>query len=714
MKKALLSVAMAAVISMSAVAASSTVVGAVSSNLATPKISKTENVNGGVKISWNKVNKAEVYRVYYKGRKGWTRLADTTSTSYTDSKVASGKTYTYTVRCLNKSKNKFTSGYDSKGAKATFIAAPKISKTENVNGGVKISWGKSNGAEQYRVYYKGRKGWTRLADTTSTSYTDSKVTSGKTYTYTVRCLNKSKNKFTSGYDSKGAKATFIATPKISKTENVNGGVKISWNKSNGAEKYRVYYKGSKGWTRMVDTTSTSYIDKDVSSGKNYTYTVRCLNKSKNKFTSGYNSTGKSIKYVSAPKISRTEATYNSVTLNWDKVNGAEKYRVYRRGEKGWSRLFDTTSTAFTDTNLYAETAYTYTVRCINSSANKFTSGYNSKGFTVTTLSAPAEHTHSWQNITKETQVKVVDKEAYTYEEPVYEEQGRAICKACGEDITDNLEHIFECAKKHDGKASYKVVTVKVQVGTKTVTVPEKSHYETKIEVVGRKCTVCGKVEMFSEEHTHTWQNITKETQVKVVDKEAYTYEEPVYEEQGRAICKACGEDITDNLEHIFECAKKHDGKASYKVVTVKVQVGTKTVTVPEKSHYETKIEVVGRKCTVCGKVEMFSEEHTHSWQKITKETQVKVVDKEAYTYEEPIYEKQGRYICKVCGADITENTTAHNKQHALNGEPVSYKTVSVEVQVGTKTVTVPEKFHYETKTEVVGRKCTACGKVEYN
>ena len=67
MKKALLSVAMAAVISLSATAVSSTVVGAVSSNLATPKISKTENVNNGVKISWNKGNKAEVYRVYYKG-----------------------------------------------------------------------------------------------------------------------------------------------------------------------------------------------------------------------------------------------------------------------------------------------------------------------------------------------------------------------------------------------------------------------------------------------------------------------------------------------------------------------------------------------------------------------------------------------------------------------------------------------------------------------
>ena len=315
----------------------------------------------------------------------------------------------------------------------------------------------------------------------------------------------------------GAVSSNLATPKITKAESVDGGVKISWNKSNGAEKYRVYYKGSKGWTRMVDTTSTSYIDKDVSSGKNYTYTVRCINSSATKFTSGYDSKGKSVKYISAP----------------------------------------------------------------------------------------AEHTHSWQKITKETQVKVVDKEAYTYEEPVYEKHDRTICKVCGADITDNCS-----------------------------------------------------------EH---------------------------------------------NKQHAL-----NGEPVSYHNVWVDIQVGTKTVTVPEKFHYETKTEVVGRKCTACGKVEMFSEEHTHTWQNITKETQVKVVDKEAYTYEEPIYEKQGRYICKVCGADITENTTAHNKQHALNGEPVSYKTVSVEVQVGTKTVTVPEKFHYETKTEVVGRKCTACGKVEYN
>ena len=700
MKKALLSVAMAAVISLSATAVSSMVVGAVSSNLATPKITKAESVDGGVKISWGKSNGAEKYRVYYKGSKGWTRMVDTTSTSYIDKDVSSGKNYTYTVRCINSSATKFTSGYDSKGKSVKYISAPKISKTENVNGGVKISWGKSNGAEKYRVYYKGSKGWTRMVDTTSTSYIDKDVSSGKNYTYTVRCINSSATKFTSGYDSKGKSVKYISAPKISKTENVNGGVKISWGKSNGAEKYRVYYKGSKGWTRMVDTTSTSYIDKDVSSGKNYTYTVRCINSSATKFTSGYDSKGKSVKYISAPKISKTENVNGGVKISWGKSNGAEKYRVYYKGSKGWTRMVDTTSTSYIDKDVSSGKNYTYTVRCINSSATKFTSGYDSKGKSVKYISSPAEHTHSWQNITKETQVKVVDKEAYTYEEPIYEKHDRTICKVCGADITDNCSEHNKQHALNGEPVSYHNVWVNVQVGTKTVTVPEKSHYETKTEVVGRKCTVCGKVEMFSEEHTHTWQNITKETQVKVVDKKAYTYEEPIYEKHDRTICNRCGADITDNLEHIFEC------NSNYHNEWRDIQVGTKTVTVPEKSHYETKTEVVGRKCTVCGKVEMFSEEHTHTWQNITNETKVKVVDEKATV------KQMQTVVCSepTCQNDLSgytsEQISEHMKQHALNGENAGWHT-------STKTVEVPEKFHYETKTEVVGRKCTECGEIEY-
>lgn len=74
-----------------------------------------------------------------------------------------------------------------------------------------------------------------------------------------------------------------------------------------------------------------------------------------------------------------------------------------------------------------------------------------------------------------------------------------------------------------------------------------------------------------------------------------------------------------------------------------------------------------------------------------------VVDKAAYTYEEPIYEEQGRTICNECGADITENLIPHMKNHILNGENGSYRDEWVNVQVGTKTVEVPEEGHWETK-----------------
>lgn len=76
-----------------------------------------------------------------------------------------------------------------------------------------------------------------------------------------------------------------------------------------------------------------------------------------------------------------------------------------------------------------------------------------------------------------------------------------------------------------------------------------------------------------------------------------------------------------------------------------------------------------------------------------------VVDKEAYTYEEPVYEDKVRTICNDCGADITGNAVAHMKNHILNDPNCkgSYRAEMREIQVGTKTVEVPEQGHWETK-----------------
>ena len=81
---------------------------------------------------------------------------------------------------------------------------------------------------------------------------------------------------------------------------------------------------------------------------------------------------------------------------------------------------------------------------------------------------------------------------------------------------------------------------------------------------------------------------------------------------------------------------------------------------------------------------------------------VYVVDQEAYSYEEPVYEERQITVCHVCGAefDTSYDTSAfwtHNKAHALAGEGSGYHSDVRKVQVGTNTVNVPEEGHYEKK-----------------
>ena len=395
--KKFLPIAMAAVMSMSAVAVSAVSANAVESlntpvqyaqvaksSLATPKISKAESVYGGVKLTWNKVNGAAKYRVYYKGSKGWTKMVDTTSTSYIDKDVSSGRNYTYTVRCISADGKSFTSGYDSKGTTVKYIAAPEISKLENVNGGVKISWDKVSGAAKYRVYYKGSKGWTKMVDTTSTSYTDKDVSSGRNYTYTVRCITSDAKKFTSGYNPTGKSVKYVATPKISKAEVTYDGVKLTWNKVAGAEKYRVYYKDRNGWTKLGDTTGTTMLDMLVVAKEfdlttdNIYYTVRCISKDAKSFTSGYDSKGTPIgDYQGFPEIQEIGEVSNGIKIYWTGTY-SNKYRVYIKENGTWKKIGEATGSTFVHKDAKPGT-YTYTVRGISSDGKKFTSNFNPVG-----------------------------------------------------------------------------------------------------------------------------------------------------------------------------------------------------------------------------------------------------------------------------------------------------------------------------------------------
>ena len=268
--------------------------------VAAPQITSLTGEPGGVRIKWAPTEGVTKYRVYYKNSSGgWTRMAETSSTEFLDTIVTAGNTYTYTVRCVN-SKGSFNSDYNHDGWNYTFkgVNAPRITGIQSEEDGIRLSWAPVAGAAKYRLYYKNSSGgWSTLGETAGTDFLDAKVTAGNSYTYTIRCLNDN-GRLISGYDNNGwtGKYEGVATPQITKLESTERGVRITWNAVEGAKRYRVFYMGRNGWTRLADTTVPTFTDGDVKAGVSYTYTVRCVGDYDN-YISSYNTRGSTIKYV---------------------------------------------------------------------------------------------------------------------------------------------------------------------------------------------------------------------------------------------------------------------------------------------------------------------------------------------------------------------------------------------------------------------------------
>ena len=225
-----------------------------------PTISKLENTSSGIKLTWNKIAGVYGYRVYQKTSTGWKRIKDTTATSYTDSAVSANQTKTYTIRCIDKNGNT-VSGFNSKGwSKKYTESTPSISKLENTSGGIKLSWNKVTGAYGYRLYRKTSSGWKRIKDTTATTYTDSAVKSGRTETYTIRCIDRN-GKTVSGYNSKGWSKKYVYNPpksiKLNKTSAYIGK----------KESVTLKYTLSAGSTSTVTWSSSNKNVATVSGGK---------------------------------------------------------------------------------------------------------------------------------------------------------------------------------------------------------------------------------------------------------------------------------------------------------------------------------------------------------------------------------------------------------------------------------------------------------------
>ncbi len=336
------------------------------------------NTKQGIKINWTKTQGATSYRVYRKlpAENKWTKLKTVKNNVFT---------YNYNTQksgqrayfCVVAVQNEYKSNYE-KTKDIVYLSEPSVTSVKNSTLGIKIKWSQVPGAESYRLYRKVNGGkWKSIKNFSNLtfSYHDKNTDAGVKYDYTVRALS---NGSISSYN-KGLSTYFVATPSIKGVTQGTNGIKVNWSKVNKADSYSVYRKNEQNkWVKIHTTknnSTLSFTDKNVVSGKSYTYTVVAWYK---KSKSGYESNGVTASYFSTPKITslRSYKCKNAVVI-WNKIGGAKTYNVHRKEVGGkWNiiAVLNGNINSYTDNTVKVGKEYVYVISAVSNAGVK--SGYS--------------------------------------------------------------------------------------------------------------------------------------------------------------------------------------------------------------------------------------------------------------------------------------------------------------------------------------------------
>ncbi|MGN0551160.1 MAG: S8 family serine peptidase, partial [Acutalibacteraceae bacterium] len=176
-------------------------------SIKTPALKKVTALNYySLQVEWSAVKGVTGYAVYRKsGSSGYKRIATLTGSTkckYVDEKAATGTEYTYTVRAyIKKGSNVTWSSYVKNGIKGkTSLSKPAIkSIADGKSKQLTVNWGKVAGATGYMLYRSTSQNgkYTLLKTITknaTVSYTDTKLTNGKTYYYKIKAYRTVNNK----------------------------------------------------------------------------------------------------------------------------------------------------------------------------------------------------------------------------------------------------------------------------------------------------------------------------------------------------------------------------------------------------------------------------------------------------------------------------------------------------------------------------------------
>lgn len=169
----------------------SAVVAVTASDLGTPVVSSGIDSQGRIMLTWEYIHGADGYEVYRSNSSTgtFTRLSSQTGNTFYNGSVNPGQVYYYKVRAISNSSSKYTES--STVAQIAKLAQPVVKTTTNNDGKPVLSWSAVRGADRYEVYraVSADGTYTNISSLTSTSYTDTAASAGRTYYYKVLAVS---------------------------------------------------------------------------------------------------------------------------------------------------------------------------------------------------------------------------------------------------------------------------------------------------------------------------------------------------------------------------------------------------------------------------------------------------------------------------------------------------------------------------------------------
>ena len=250
------------------------------------------------------------------------------------------------------------------------LPAPAVtSATDPASGKIMLKWAAVKNAEKYEVYRSSSKGglYTKKITTDELGCTDTSAKAGYTYYYKVRAVTADGTK--GDYSSVVYRTCDCAAPVVKGGNNAaTGKVTLTWDKVSGAKEYVVYRADySNGtYTKMFTTKNTSYTNTTANAGYTYYYKVKAISYKTAYADSAMSNMVTRTCDCAAPVVKIALNSDGHPKLTWDKVTGAEKYRVYRSTDgKNFSYYYTATATYFNNNSATAGTTYYYKVMAVS-------------------------------------------------------------------------------------------------------------------------------------------------------------------------------------------------------------------------------------------------------------------------------------------------------------------------------------------------------------